>query len=161
MNVFKQIAVFVLAVVFLFTSTGLVIYQIDCVCKGEQEISMYVSPETCADEFHNHHTHDFQSIENENESPDCHDCSDHMDECGCASPEVKYLRLVNQFTEGETLFLKTELTVLIPAILPLTEKKLKISVNEPDEFYIDPPPVFATSTEFLIKINKLKIPELA
>ncbi len=150
-----------LAVVFLLTSAGILIYQIDCACTGQQEVSFYISPETCEDEFHVNHAHNFLNNKVEAEQHNCHDCSEHMNECGCSSPEIKYVRLVNQFTKKETKFLKTDIAVLAPALAILVEINLKKNKAESDVFYSDPPPRFASSSEFLIEINKLKIPELA
>lgn len=161
MKFIKQIAASVLVVVFLFSYAGILIYQIDCSCTGKQEVSLYVSPETCKDEFHIHHTPDSQGNELETGLHDCHDCTNHIDDCGCASPEVKYVRLINQITEEETEFLKTEIAALVPATVSLVEDNLKKIETKSNNFYIDPPPRFATSSEFLIQINKLKIPEIA
>lgn len=161
MKFVKQIAVCLLAVVFLLTSSGILIYQTDCICSGKQEVTFYISPDTCEDEFHVSHAHKFPNNEVEAEQNDCHTCSSHMEECGCSSPEIKYVRLVNQFTKKEAKFLKTSITVLLSAVAIPVESNLKKNETKSDVFYIDPPPRFASSTEFLIEINKLKIPELA
>lgn len=160
MQVIKQITVFIFAGVFLLSSAGVLIYEIDCSCTGEQEVSLYVTPETCEDKLAHEH-YDFHCYLNTG-GENCDNCDAHNEDCGCESPEIKYVRLVNQFTEEETHYLKNEMTPVLPNSLSLLNCLLIYEVEDTcEQFYIDPPPLVASSFEYLIEINKLKIPELA
>jgi len=159
-QVIKQITVFIFAGVFLLSTAGVLIYEIDCSRTGHQDVSFYVTPETCEDKLA-HENFDLHCYLNTGDKG-CDDCDAHNEDCGCSSPEIKYVRLVNQFTEEETHYLKTEATPVFPAVLALLDSLLLYEFEDTSEkFYIDPPPLVLTSFEYLIELNKLKIPEFA
>jgi hypothetical protein len=161
-NVFKNIAVLFLGIIFLISATGVLVYYSHCSCTGNKQVSVYVSPETCEDNFHVHHAHNEGGEEICTTEDDCHECSTHTEDCGCNNPVVKYLKLESQVVNEKVRFEKiqpVQLKVLetIAVFLFNVEENLENS----DLNYIDPPPLFQTSTDFLIHIHKLKIPALA
>lgn len=124
---------------------------------------MYVTPETCEDNFHVHHTHEKSGevvCTSENE---CHECNNtHNDNCGCNSPDVRYIKLESQLVHE-----KVRVEKLQPAQLKVLQAiavslfSFNYEQEKPGFNYIDPPPPFPTSTDFLIQIHQLKIPFLA
>lgn len=161
MNVFRNISVFILGIIFLISATGVLIFNSHCSCSGNEQVSVYVSPETCEDNFHVHHTHDEGGEEVCTTAGDCHDCSSHNDACGCNTPDVRYLKLNNQVVNE-----KVRIEKIQPIQLRVLEEITVFLYNfEGDSEksglnYIDPPPHFQTSADFLIHIHKLKIPAL-
>ncbi|WP_372949015.1 hypothetical protein [Mariniphaga sp.] len=162
MNVFRNIAVLFLGIIFLISATGVLVYYSHCSCSGIEQVSVYVSPETCEDNFHIHHTHNEGGEEVCTTADECHDCSSHNDECGCNTPDVKYLKLDNQVVNEKIRIEKIQpvqlkvLETITVFLFNLEEDPEKSGLN-----YIDPPPPFQTSTDFLIHIHNLKIPVLA
>jgi len=151
----------VLVLVFMVSSTGIVIFQSFCSCSGVEEISLYVSPDTCEDNFHVHHAHNTNDAKVEAEEHNCHECTNHLDDCGCSAPEVKYIKLINQLIDEEVKFLKIQQPKIQQTV---TELIVAFSENEElstDGFYIDPPPNITSSLQFLIQIQQLKIPSKA
>ncbi len=148
-----------LGIIFLVSATGVLIFNSHCVCSGNEQVSVYISPETCEDNYHVHHTHDEGGEEVCTTADDCHECNTHTDECGCNTPDVKFLKLDNQVISekvrlGKLQPVQLNIPVEIIAVLFSFDDFQDIS----DFNYIDPPPLFQTSTDFLIQIHKLKIP---
>jgi hypothetical protein len=146
----------------LVSATGVLIFNSHCSCSGNNQVSVYVSPETCEENFHVHHTHDEGGEEVCTTTEDCHECSSHNDACGCSTPDIKYLKLENQVVNE-----KVRIEKIQPVQLKVLEEITVFFYNFEDDpeksglNYIDPPPQFQTSTDFLIHIHKLKIPVLA
>jgi hypothetical protein len=161
-NVVKNISVLFLGIIFLVSATGVLIFNSHCVCSGNEQVSVYISPETCEDNFHVHNTHDEGGEEVCTTADDCHECSMHTDECGCNTPNVRYLKLDNQVVPEKVRLGKLQPVQLnfpvevIAVLFSFTDYQDSSDFN-----YIDPPPPFQTSTDFLIQIHKLKIPDLA
>lgn len=148
-----------LGIIFLVSATGVLIFNSHCVCSGNEQVSVYISPETCEDNYHVHHTHDEGGEEVCTTADDCHECNTHTDECGCNTPDVKFLKLDNQVISekvrlGKLQPVQLNIPVEVIAVLFSFDDFQDIS----DFNYIDPPPLFQTSTDFLIQIHKLKIP---
>ena len=148
--------------IFLLSSTGIVVFESHCSCSGNESFSLYITPETCDENYHVHHSHDNAGNEIETEENMCHECTSHMQDCGCSSPEVKYLKLVNQLIDDEVKFinLTTTQNLTVGFVTELLQKETAIDIDV-EKNYIDPPPLIKSSFDFLIQINKLKIPELA
>lgn len=143
----------------MVSATGVLIFNSHCVCSGNEQVSVYISPETCEDNYHVHHTHDEGGEEVCTTADDCHECNTHTDECGCNTPDVKFLKLDNQVISekvrlGKLQPVQLNIPVEVIAVLFSFDDFQDIS----DFNYIDPPPLFQTSTDFLIQIHKLKIP---
>lgn len=161
-NVIKNIAVFYLVTTFLVSATGVLVFHAHCSCSGNDQVSVYVSPETCEEVYHVHHTHNEGGEEVCASAVECHECTAHTDNCGCATPEVRYFKLESQVVKEKVRIEKiqpVQLKVLeefIVALLDTDNNSEKIRFN-----YIDPPPLFQTASDYLIHLQKLKIPVLA
>lgn len=159
MNRLKNIAVFFLGIIFLVSATGVLIFSSHCSCSGNEKVSVYVSPDTCADNYHVHHFHNEGGEEVCSTAGECHECSPHTDDCGCDSPNVRYLKLDEQVVPEKV---RTEKIYPVQLNVPLEVIAVLFSFTDyhdiSDFNYIDPPPQFQSSTDFLIHIHKLKIP---
>lgn len=162
MNAIRNISVIILSAIFLASTSGILIFHAHCICSGNEQVSVYVSPESCEENFHIHHAHNESGEEVCTTENDCHECSNHKDDCGCEAPDVKYLKLENQVVNE-----KVRIENFQPVQLKVLETITVCLFNMADDTensglnYIDPPPPFQTSAEFLINIHKLKIPVLA
>lgn len=156
--------VVLLAMIFLISSSGYVLYSSTCLCSGEKYTSVFVRPDTCETEFHSHHNHDADGNEQVCTVGECHECNTchgHHSECGCESPEIYFFKLKdNAINEGVKFLASTPQplqigTVEVPeTLLPDTE-----AFENESEVHI-PPPRLESSLEFLISIQQLKIPSL-
>lgn len=119
---------------------------------------MYISPESCEDNFHVHHKHDVNGEEVCTTANNCHECNTHTDNCGCNAPDVRYLKLDNQVVNE-----KVRIEKLQPLHLNVLQNVVSILLisaeNATDAVFtcIDPPPKTPTSLDFLIQIHQLKI----
>jgi hypothetical protein len=129
---------------------------------GTEQVSVFMLPETCESDFHQHHNHDASGEEISVSCNECHECSNQEHSCGCSFPEVKFFKLVNQFLDDDTSYIHVKTSTFLVAF-----NKLYCSlIDEPDKVetkinYFSPPPNHLSSLEFLIQINQLKIPNIA
>lgn len=147
--------------IYLLSATGVVVYQSYCLCTGNDHVSVYVSPDTCEDNYHTHHVHLKGGEEVPSSGDQCHECTSHTNNCGCDHVIMNYFKLKDEvvFDKGRT---KTILPVV--AIVPEnTVNFLSAVVDVPDEVEIfdSEPPVAHSSLDFLITIHQLKIPHTA
>lgn len=149
-----------LGVIFIVSTTGILIYKTFCACTGNGQVSVYVMPETCEKDFHVHHSHNQCGCEIETTENKCHECSSHTHGCGCSSPEVTFFKLINQITKDEISYVKVQPVKVLVALLTVPISFEEISKNEQIAFYTDPPPKNSTSRNFLIQVHQLKIPIL-
>ncbi|MEN8117857.1 MAG: hypothetical protein ABFS16_12800 [Bacteroidota bacterium] len=181
MKLIGQIASLVFVMVFLISSTGIVIIKSNCTCSGNKQVSLYVSPETCEDTYHNNHSEDLWEHHSEESSSGCHNCnshhseanhaegdenscnacSNHLDDCGCASPETLFFKLKNQFDEEVRYFVTQPIELVVFANEIKTHFEEFSDSDEIETHYIDPPPKVTSSLDFLIQIQQLKIPHIA
>jgi len=155
------------SIIFLLSSTGVIIFKTHCLCSDTHNVSLYIAPETCESTFHNNHKHhndcatSCSSANNEHndyEYHNCEDCTKHIHDCGCAEPEAKYFKLKNQFDE------EVRYTLSGPVVLAVFEKDLAFldlevfDSEEQETNHLEPPPKISSSLEFLIHIQQLKIP---
>ncbi len=157
----NKISVILLSIIFLLSATGIVIYQSHCSCTGDEQVTFYVSPETCEDTYHTHHTHREGGEEVPSTWSECHECCSHTSECGCNNLLVSYFKLKNEVVheKGRTAT-KQPVKIIKPELLVVV---LAVIWNDPPEVkttYIEPP-TNKTSLDFLIQIHQLKIPHLA
>ena len=97
MNPIKKILLFVIAVVYLFLSTGVTLLQTHCLCSDSTRISLYAASESC-----NEIISDDGYCDEENKCQDIP--TGHKDHsCGCDEPIVTYLKLTNHPDEGSNL----------------------------------------------------------
>jgi hypothetical protein len=130
-----------------------------CVCSGNETYSLFVTPESCEENYHEHHSH----TNNGNIPSACEPgCESQISECGCQAPEVKYFRLVNQLINDEIKYVKSFST---PFVANLSDFCLQINSlhqnTEEECFYSNPPPQIKSGIDFLIQIHQLKIPDIA
>ena len=145
--------------VFIISSTGILIYKTHCLCIGSEQVSVYVMPETCENDFHVHHTHDQSGNERETTESSCHECTSHAHDCGCTSPEVSFFKLINPVNQEEIQFVKAQpIQISVSFLCDLTNLIEFQDAIEADSFYSDPPPNIKSSISFLIQIHQLKIP---
>ncbi len=163
MKLVKHIAVILVGMIFLVSSSGFIIYKSHCSCTDKNHVSVFVTPETCQAEAHQHHKH---ATNDENEfscsADKCEVCSDHTEDCGCSSPETVYLKLLNQVINEEVKFIEIQPIQIFAAFHNINIHIFDESeIDENSNYYVDPPPNFTSSLDFLIQIQKLKIPIIA
>jgi hypothetical protein len=156
----NQILSVFLAMIFIVSSTGILIYKTHCLCTGTEQVGIYVMPETCEDDFHIHHTHDAIGNENQTTENCCHECSPINHDCGCDSPEIRFFKLTNDITQDNTASFErvpnlTIKDVVFVAAICFTEPAVFIVVEKP---FTEHPPKIKSSRNFLIQVGQLKIP---
>lgn len=162
MKAFKIILAIIVGSIFLFTSSGLLIFKTHCSCTNSERVSFYVTPETCATDFHQNHTDLFTHAVDNGETHECEACKSHNHDCGCDSPVVKFIKLKNQIIDEELEFIgvnAAQFPFYFTACSSGLQNENRILLL--DEFYIDPPPIIKSSLDYLIQIQQLKIPVLA
>lgn len=161
MRMIKNIATIILCAIFVATSSGIVIYQSHCSCTGNNQVSLYVTPETCEDELENHSHQSHCDIPGQT-TCGLNECEFPLDDCGCETLQISYLKLEDQVVQE-----KSRNIVLLPlqVELPLQITKSWLPViHDRESFseeYEDSPPKTNTSTDYLIFIQQLKIPASA
>jgi hypothetical protein len=164
MKLVQQILLVFTGIIYFISSTGVVVYKTNCSCFGNEQVSVYVTPETCDTEIHQHQHHQHDNHNNTISccEHECHECGDSEDGCGCQSPETYFFKLVNPLVNEEILFVKAqpiETLVIYSAVFQIftfeTDNISEIHENT------GPPPVKTSSLDFLIPIHQLKIPLLA
>ncbi|NOR76545.1 MAG: hypothetical protein GQ525_15495 [Draconibacterium sp.] len=138
------------------------IYKSNCSCTENKQITIFVTPETCQTEAHQHHKHDNNDNELSCSLDECEDCKNHTDDCGCSSPEAVYLKLLNQVIDEEVKFIEIQPIKIFTAFCNINILVLYESERyEKLKYYVDQPSIFTSSHDFLIQIQKLKIPLIA
>ena len=77
------------SVLYFFLSTGVMLFQTNCECLGQTNVSLFVASEMCDETISEHNCCSSES-ENKHGQPDKTDHS-----CGCDSPIISYLKLTN------------------------------------------------------------------
>ncbi len=159
MTLGKQILFVITGIIYFISSTGIVVYKTNCSCFGNEQVSVYVTPETCDTEIHQHHMHNEKNNTVSCCAHECHECATTEEGCGCQSPETYFFKLINPVVNEEVLFVKAQpfqITVFVACLLvePLFENER----NHQIIFNTGPPTVKSTSLDFLIPIHQLKIP---
>ena len=135
------------------------IYKSHCSCTGKNYVSVFVTPKTCYSEA-DHHKNDGNSTSCSTEH--CEECMNHTEDCGCDSPESVFLKLINKVIDEEVKF-----TVIQPIQIFITFNDINVHILDELEsvenynYYVDPPPIFTSSLDFLIQIQQLQIPHIA
>lgn len=107
MNSFKQLVVLIVAVLYLFLSTGVVLFRTHCECSGRTSVSLYAgSQSTCGVSTEDSCCSDHTTSETgtPDSEPGC---------CSCDSPVVSYLKLTDhsgedyrlEYPQGKPVFL--------------------------------------------------------
>ncbi len=149
----------VTGIIYFISSTGIVVYKTNCSCFGKEQVSVYVTPETCDSEIHLHHTHDDESNAISCCAYECHECATTEAGCGCKYPEAYFFKLINPVVQEEVLMAKVQPVELKAVFASLfinifldSAKETACSVNT------ESPPNINSSLDFLIQIHQLKIP---
>ncbi|MDD4108566.1 MAG: hypothetical protein PHH93_07590 [Prolixibacteraceae bacterium] len=161
MKLFNQISVLLLAFIFFLSASGIVIFRSHCNCTGKEHVSLFVHPETCEENFHYHHIHKNNGEEVPSSADDCHECENHMDECGCNNLNLNYYKL-----KDEMFSQNARTIILLPFSLVKYEHLVILLSDINDEsqktfFHYIEPPSNKRSVDFLISISQLKIPRIA
>jgi len=90
----KKILIFLLAVFYLFLSTGVTLLETHCLCSNSTNVSLFVESDTCHDVVSNH-----SCCSNEKEDASSEPAEHFKHSCGCDSPIVTYLKLTDHFSE--------------------------------------------------------------
>jgi len=149
----------VTGIIYFISSTGIVVYKTNCSCFGKEQVSVFVTPETCDTKIHLHHIHDHENNITSCCIHECHECATTEKGCGCKMPETYFFKLVNPVVNEEVVFVKAQpvqIAVFVASqfvdLFFENENKHQIIFNT------GPPPVKSTSLDFLIPIHQLKIP---
>lgn len=162
MKLVQQILLVFTGIIYFITSTGIVVYKTNCSCFGREQVSVFVTPETCETEIHNHHKHDHQNNTILCCEHECHECITTETGCGCQSPVTYFFKLLDPVVNEEILFVKAQ--PLETLVVFATVLQISIYENEPLNDITEneePPPLNSTSLDFLIPIHQLKIPLFA
>jgi len=166
MKVLKNILALLMGLVFLVSSSGYVLYSIDCVCTGEQQTSVFVKPKSCETSLH--HNHDINLAEaeyltNDGNHDGHHECQEHTRSCGCDSPKVFFFKLQDKATNEEIRFVVPQaLSIALWQIEPLEAVFSTLSTEKGEQLiFPEVVPQCYSSLDFLIRIHQLKIPSLA
>lgn len=147
------------------STSGFVLYKSYCTCSGEDYTSIIVKPETCETDFHQHHKHDLANNEITCSGGECHECQpagEHSDTCGCEEPESIFMKLMDKALNDTTKFMAVQPVELKIFSVDILEKPTSDTEdNLTERYYVDPPPRITSSLDYLIHIQKLKIPSLA
>jgi len=150
---------------FLFSVTGIVIFQTHCTCTGKNAVSLYVLPESCETAL-DEHQHLFEHHADELDAC-CSTADDGMNcaesqPCGCDSPQMKFFKLKNQFTDEKANLVKINISKIVISLLFWAEP-----VNQPRQNgevvadYNHAPPLILPPQEFIHFICQSKIPDIA
>ena len=162
MKFVKHISAILFGMIFLISSSGFMIYKSNCTCTGNKQVTVFVTPETCESEAHQHHKHDFNGDESSCSVNECEDCTNHTEDCGCSSPEATFFKLKNQVIDEDVKFIKVQPIQIFTAFNNINIHILdETETVETHKYYVDPPPINTSSFDFLIQIQKLKIPLIA
>jgi hypothetical protein len=90
----NKILVLVFSVLYLFLSTGVMLFQTHCECLGSASVSLFVAADSCDDAISEDDCCSTRSncINSQTEEK--------LHSCGCESPVVSYLKLSEHFDEG-------------------------------------------------------------
>lgn len=149
----------VAGIIYFISSTGIVVYKTNCSCIGKEQVSVFITPETCDTKIHEHHTHDHDNNTISCCAHECHECAESDKGCGCNQPKTYFFKLINPVVNEELVVVKVlpvEVTVFV-AIL-LIDTIFENENNQPTIFNTGPPTVKNSSLDFLIPIHQLKIP---
>ncbi len=143
------------------SATGIIIFQSHCICTGDEQMSLYISPATCEDNYHSHHTHKQGGEEVPSTAGECHECASHTKECGCNDTKINFIKLKNEVVHEKTRTLtKQPVKIVNPELYLFVFTDILKDLPENEIIYIEPPSD-KTSLDFLIPIHQLKIPYLA
>jgi len=145
--------------IFIVSSTGVLIYKTHCSCTGNEQVGFYIKPETCENNFQVVHAHNPMEKPTEPNENCCHECTPQSHDCGCNEPVITFFKLMNEISNEEVSFLTPPIVKIADIILTVTadlEEPIECTEIIGSDTY--PPPKIKSSKNFLILINQLKIP---
>ena len=152
----------IVGIIYIISSTGVVIYKTNCACIGKEQVSVFVTPESCDTKEHQHHKQDNDHNTISCCDHECHECATSENGCGCQSPQTYFFKLINPTVNHEVLFVKAqqpELKVFIACLFSEILFEAESEIIQP--ISTGPPLVISNSFDFLIGIHQLKIPSVA
>lgn len=96
-NQLKRILVFVIAVIYLFLSTGVALLETHCLCSDSKSISLNSASEPCYESISDHSCCTGEDQHKEEYPPE------NSHDCGCEEPVVTYLKLTNHLGDSSHL----------------------------------------------------------
>lgn len=107
MKTFRKILFIGFSVIYLFLSTGVILFQTHCKCSGQINVSLYTSESQCEPES------------TENECCAAHtSCisipEKHESSCGCNAPDITFLKLTDHFVKNVNPTISTNNFICLP-----------------------------------------------
>ncbi|HET6559361.1 MAG TPA: hypothetical protein VFG54_18700 [Prolixibacteraceae bacterium] len=94
MDKLKSILVFLIAVIYLFLSTGVALLETHCLCSDSKSISLNSNSDPCYESISDHSCCGEENQHTDGVPPEkSHDC-------GCEEPVVTYLKLTSHLVDG-------------------------------------------------------------
>ena len=123
MEMIRKILVYILAVTIMVSAAGIVVYHSFCSCTGDEYYTLYITPETCTENYHIHHKHNYKSEEERVNKEECHDCNFHTSMCGCNNPGIKFYKLDDRILNDNLRIEKLQ-----PVLLKILNDLLPVSL---------------------------------
>lgn len=145
----RQISALFLAATFFMLSSGFIMYKSFCSCSGNEQVSVFVENEVCATTQYIVCCGDAITLCCANEQ---------SNECRCYSSEITYVKLLEQVVNKEVEVLLLEPVLLKNLFAVTIDVVVEKSTTADCIAYTDPPPLIASTQEFIIEIQQLKLP---
>ncbi len=162
MKLANKILSCILLIPFLLLSTGVLVYSSLCTCTGSEQVSIYVTPETCNTDENTSDPACCSININEGSSNCCSGCQEHDNGCNCSDFDITYLKIKNQVANEAVRVAKPLPVTIFAELFPIYTITADLILDE-DQVINDnePPPKHKSSFDFLIQVNQLKIPHKA
>ena len=170
MSIVRNIGTLFVLIPFLFSASGILVIHSHCTCTGKNQVSLYLSPETCGEilEDHNHlftyHSEDLALCCNHQEHGHNRNCSeeDECSDCGCDSPVARFYQVDQQFTDEKVSLHKIQVCKEIYGFA-LTEDIIENDGLKAvtSSWFNDPPPLISSTGIYIYVICQIKIPQIA
>ena len=159
MDMIRKILVYILTAAVMVTSAGIVVFHSFCSCTGDEYFTLYITPETCTENYHIHHKHNDKGEERRVNEGECHDCNFHTSRCGCNNPGIELYKLDDRIL-NENIRIEKVQPVLLKILYDFLPLSLFFSNNDDfKELLVSQlPPGIQRSLDFLIFIQQIKIP---
>ena len=131
----KKILLFLIAVIYLFLSTGVTMLQTHCLCSDSTSISFYSASGSCNESVSDHSCCEDEIYHNSIYT------GHKVHDCGCDKPIVTYLKLTNhlddnselQYTAGKTLSLSQCMVTTLHKVINTAPDPIKYPDYSPPE----------------------------
>jgi hypothetical protein len=167
MKHFRNITGIVIMIPFLFSVSGILMFQSHCECTGNQQTSFYLPPETChdwhksADEAENISCTQFSCC-TANAGSSC-EAESSCEDCGCDEPNYQFYKIDTYFPDAKYIGnapvpVVQSINLYQPA-LRYEESVNKCNLNP--EWDKSPPPLPSARAEYIYFIHQPKVPHIA